>query len=126
MVRNKVALFVYVIIGLALVGLISQLFTNTANFLTNILIMLGVAAAIFAVIYFVFLRKRTASNDMNKYKKAVKQSKAKYKSQNSGKQPVYSKKQKPGLPRKRSKRVSHLRVIDGNKNKGKGKDRASF
>ncbi|OZU89992.1 hypothetical protein CIL03_02325 [Virgibacillus indicus] len=122
--RKKISLFVYVIIGLALVGLISQLFTNTANFLTNILIMLGVAAAVFAVIYFVFLRKPAASNDMNKYKKAVKQSKAKYKNQNPGKQEANSKKQKPGLPRKRSKRASHLRVIDGNKNKRK--DRASL
>lgn len=122
--RKKFSFFVYVIIGLALVGLISQLFTNTANFLTNILIMLGVAAAIFAVIYFVFLRKPTASNDMNKYKKAVKQSKAKYKKQTPGKQESYSKKQKPSLPKKRSKRASHLRVIDGNKNKSK--DRASF
>ncbi len=52
MVRNKFSLLVYAIIGLAVIGVITQLFTNTASFLTSILTMVGFAAAIFAVIYF--------------------------------------------------------------------------
>ncbi|MEN1970562.1 SA1362 family protein [Lentibacillus sp. N15] len=121
MIRNKFSVFVYVIIGLAAIGLFSQLFTNTAHFFSRIFTMLGFGIAVFAVIYFVFLRKRAPSNDMKKYKQAVKQSKAKYKSntkpQQKASQPVHMKK-------KAAKRASHLRVIDGNKQKRK--NRASF
>lgn len=127
MARNKFSVFVFIIIGLAVVGLFSQLFTNTANFFTNIFMMLGVGIAFFAVIYFVFLRKRAPSDDMKKYKQAVKQSKAKYKQYQSASNPSTNtnKKQSVRLKKSRnSRRATHLRVIDGNKSKGK--DRATF
>ncbi|PAV29091.1 hypothetical protein CIL05_14045 [Virgibacillus profundi] len=127
MARKKVSLLIYIIIGLALVGLVTQLFTNTANFITNLFVMIGIGVAIFAVIYFVFLRNRAPSNDMTKYKKAVKQSKAKYKNPKATSQSynAAAKKSKPVPPKKKvSKRASHLRVIDGNKTKRK--DRASL
>src|SRR5690625_4109133 len=82
MSSNKIATLVYIILGLAAIVLVSQLFTNTIGFLTNILVMLAFGLAIFGVIYFVFLRKKSPSNDAKKYKQAVKQSMAKYKSQN--------------------------------------------
>ncbi|MFC4022816.1 SA1362 family protein [Oceanobacillus longus] len=125
--RSKFSIVIYLIIGLAVVGLFSQLLGNTVNFLTNILLMVVVGAAIFGLLYFFVLRKRGPSNtdDMKKYKQAVKQSKSKYK---QPKKPsnVATASTKAVIPpkKKRSKRASHLRVIEGNK--PKGKDRASF
>ncbi|MFA1821562.1 SA1362 family protein [Virgibacillus oceani] len=123
---NKIATLVYIIIGLAVIGLISQLFTNTVGFLTNILVMLAIGLAIFGVIYFVFLRKKSPSNDAKKYKQAVKQSKTKYKNQNPNRSSMTkNKKPQPVQSRKKlHKRASHLRVIDGNKSNPK--DRASL
>src|SRR5699024_320871 len=122
--NHKSALLVYVIIGLAVIGVVTQLFTNTASFLTSIFTMLGFGIAIFAVMYFVFFKKRTPSNETKKYKQAVKQSKVKYSSQQN--KPKYpSKRSQPfSLKKKSNKRPSHLRVIDGNKSKRK--NRASF
>ncbi|MEC5422277.1 SA1362 family protein [Virgibacillus sp. C22-A2] len=123
--RRRLPIVLYIIIGLAVIGLFSQLFTNTIGFLTNIIVMIAVGIAIFSVIYFVFLKNRAPSNDMKKYKQAVKQSKSKYQ-QHSHSVPSTSKsivlnKKKP--KKKINKRAPHLRVIDGNK---KGKDRATF
>ncbi|SFA71558.1 hypothetical protein SAMN04488072_101194 [Lentibacillus halodurans] len=124
MVNNKGALLVYAIIGLAVIGVITQLFSNTASFLTNILTMLGFGIAVFAVIYFLVFRKRNTVNDTKKYKQAVKQSKAKY-SQRQNKSVTSSKHpQSFPLKKKPNKRPSHLRVIDGNKSKRK--NRANF
>lgn len=127
MKRNKIALLVYVIIAFAAIGLVSQLFGNTVNFLMSILIMLGVAVAIFALLNFFINRNRGSSDDMKKYKQAVKQSKMKYQKQ----QPTGKNKTQPRVKqsamtsgRKSKKRASHLRVIEGNKSKDK--DRASF
>lgn len=123
MARGKFSIIIYLIIGFAVVGLISQLFGNTVNFLTNILMMVVFGAAIFGLIYFLVLRKRGPSNtdETKKYKQAVKQSKTKYK---QPKQPTTTTKAVIPQRKKRSKRASHLRVIEGNKQKGK--DRASF
>lgn len=122
--RNKLSVGVYIIIGLAVIGLISQLFTNTANFLTQIFIMIGVGVAIFAAIYFLFLRNSNSNNadDMKKYRQAVKQSKRKYTKKNA---PTVNKGQhsRPGA-KKVHRQVSHLRVIEGNKSKRK--NRANF
>ena len=125
MFRNKFSAFVLVIIALAGIGLISQLFTNTADFLTSIMIMLGVGVAIFAVFYVFFFRKRNSSNAMKKYKSAVKQSKSKYTSKSyGGVSSNPKKKQAVQMKRKINKRAPHLRVIDGNK--PKRKNRATF
>lgn len=122
MLRNKFSVVVYTIIGLAAIGIIAQLFTNTASFIGNIMMMLGFGAAVFAVIYFVFLRKRTQTNDSKKYKQAVKQSKTKYKNDN-GKPSNNSTKHTQSLQMKKklNKRASHLRVIDGSKSKRKNR-----
>lgn len=125
MFRNKFSIFVLVILVLAGIGLLTQLFTNTADFLTNIMMMLGVGVAIFAVFYVFFLRKRAPSNDMKKYKSAVKQSKSKYKPTNfSGATSTPKRKQAVQMKRKINKRAPHLRVIEGNKHKRK--NRATF
>ncbi|MBM7597987.1 uncharacterized membrane protein YuzA (DUF378 family) [Virgibacillus halotolerans] len=124
MARKLFPVLIAGIIGLAAVGLITQLFTNTMSFFTSIFIMIGVGIVIFAVIYFVFLNKKPTPNEMKKYKKAVKQSKAKYKQEKPANYTVNANKKQGIQKKKRGKRPTHLRVIDGNK--PKGKDRASF
>lgn len=123
--QNKFSIVVYTVIGLAVIGVVSQLFTNPASFLTTVFLMLVFGAAISALVYFLFIKKRSPSNDSRKFKQAVKQSKAKY--ANTKEKPKYksSKRSKPFPTKKRKhKRASHLRVIDGNKSKRK--DRATF
>lgn len=125
MFRNKFSAFVLAILVLAGIGLLAQLFTNTADFLSNIMIMLGVGVAIFAVFYVFFLRKRAPSNDMKKYKSAVRQSKSKYTPNSySGISNNPKRKQTVQMKKKINKRAPHLRVIEGNKHKRK--NRATF
>lgn len=124
MARKLFPVLIAAIIGLAAVGLVSQLFTNTVSFFTSIFIMIGVGIVMFAVIYFVFLNKKTSTNEMKKYKKAVKQSKTKYKQEKPANYSVNATKKSDNQKKKRNKRATHLRVIDGNKSKRK--DRASF
>lgn len=125
MARKIFPALIFSIIGLAVIGLVSQLFTNTVSFFTNIFVMLGIGIVLFAVFYVVFIRKRAPSNDMKKYKNAVKQSKAKYKETSSSNHTAISNKKHSATQKKKwSKRAPHLRVIDGNKSKGK--DRATF
>lgn|SRR5690554_5598978 len=130
MSSNKIATLVYIIIGLAAIGLVSQLFTNTIGFLTNIIVMLALGLAIFGIIYLVFFRKKSPSTDAKKYKQAVKQSKAKYQRHNQNRSAMTKNKKPQTLQSKKKlhKRASHLRVIDGNRNKSnpKNKDRASL
>lgn len=124
--RNKLSWIIYVIIGLAVIGLFSQLFKNTVSFFTSIFIMIGVALVLYGIVYFVFLKKSpTNSDEMKKYKQAVKQSKSKYKTKNQSNFKVISKnKTQPTKRRKSKRRPTHLRVIEGNKSKGK--NRATF
>lgn len=113
---------IYLVIGLAVIGVAAQLLTNTVNFFTSVFIMVGVGVAIFAVLYFLVLRQRPSS-EMKKYKQAVKQSKIKYKDspQNAGR--TSKKANSSNTRRKQRRRASHLRVIEGNK--GSKKKRAS-
>lgn len=117
MVRNKFSIIVYAIIGLAIIGVISQLFSNPTALLRNILIMIGMSVVVFAVFYFVFMKKRSnmKNDEMKKYKQAVKQSQRKYKNSN-GNRIIndQTRKQAFQIKRKNKRRTSHLRVIDGN------------
>ncbi|WP_217586684.1 DUF378 domain-containing protein [Lentibacillus saliphilus] len=121
MKRRGISILIYGIIGLAAIGLVSQLFGNTAAFLSQIVFMVGMAALFLLVFYFIFVRKRPPSDEAKKYKQAVKQSKIKYRQgqqmtdDTSGRRNASGAKQKK--PTKR--RASHLRVIDGNKSKRK-------
>lgn len=127
--RNKFNIIVYSVIILAVIGVISQLFTNPASFIKGIFITLGVAAVLIGALYYFFTRKKGSnSTEMKKYKQAVKHSNAKYK---ENKQMMQKHKPKnnqkstkqPTQPKKKARKRSHLRVIDGYKDKDK--DRAS-
>lgn len=123
MAKNKmIPIFMYTLLGFAAIGLVSQLFGNPTAFFRNILMMLGGAVLIFGLLYFLVMRKRTSAPDMRKYKQAVKQSKSKYKQENV--RTRASVKTAPAPIKKRSRKPSHLKVIEGTKQKSK--DRASF
>lgn len=122
--RNKFSWIVYVIISLALVGLVYQLLTNTVGLFKNLFIMVAVGSIVFAAIYFIFLKKRAPSDDMKKYKQAVKQSKLKY-NQNTETSTFKNRNRQTTLRRRLSRRrAPHLRVIQGTK--PKEKDRTTF
>lgn len=116
MVRSKFSIVVYAIIGLAVIGIVSQLFTNPTTLFRNILVMIGMSVVVLAVFYFIFVRNRTSinSDETKKYKQAVKQSQRKYKKPNIN-QSINNDRNKQSiqLKRKNKRRTSHLRVIDG-------------
>ncbi|WP_229740656.1 SA1362 family protein [Ornithinibacillus halotolerans] len=109
---------IYGIIGLAAVGLVMQLLTNTTGFLSNIFMTVIIGLAIFGLFYYFVLGGRNRSSDVKKYKQAVKQSKSKY-AQYQNTSTARKPKQPNPIKKKASKRPSHLRVIDGNKSKNK-------
>ncbi|SHN12247.1 SA1362 family protein [Gracilibacillus kekensis] len=126
MKQNIMSLLVYLLIGLAVIGVITALFTNTISFITSLLISVLIGAAIFGLIYFFVIRKRTP-NDIRKYRKAVKQSKQKYKYNKLKKEQPRPIKQnithkKIIRPLKNSRKdAPQLRVIEGNKQKKKNR-----
>ncbi|QDP40579.1 SA1362 family protein [Radiobacillus deserti] len=125
MSRNKFTLFIYVIIGLAVFGFASQLVNNTASLVRGLLTTVVVGAILYGIVYVFFLRNRT-SNELKKYKKAVRQSKAKYTNDGKNTYAQAAKKSSNRLIRRKNvkPKATHLRVIEGNKQKRK--NRASF
>lgn len=131
--RNWMTPIIYTLIALAVFAVGFQLITNTAGFLGQMIMMIGIAVLVYGAIYFLFLRNRSfgggKGNEMKKYKQAVKQSKQKYKQSTPTikKSPLakVTQKTQPN-PKRNRKRMNapHLRVIEGNKNKDK--NRASF
>src|SRR5690625_4844568 len=115
--RNKRSILMYAVVGLAVIGLLSQLFTNPLSLIKNVLIMLGVALAFFAVLYFITQRIQNHSDDMKKYKQADKQSQSKYSRQTNGQERKVIRPNKQQMNSKRNKHTPHLRVIEGNKPK---------
>lgn len=126
--RNKSSIIVYAIIGLALIGIISQLFTNPMAFLKEIFMIIGVGVVLFSVVYLIFFRSRrgTNSNEMKKYKQAVKQSQQKYKKTNALQTTASKQRTHKPIKKRNNQRATHLRVIDGNRDKSKRKNRATF
>lgn len=134
--RNWMTPIMYTLIAFAAFYVGFQLFTNPSNFLTSIVIMIGFAVLVYGAIYFLFLRNRGFGggngngNEMKKYKQAVKQSKQKYKQptptikKSSMAKAATAKPSPIGKKSKKRTNPSHLRVIEGYKNKDK--NRASF
>ncbi|MRG86563.1 SA1362 family protein [Salinibacillus xinjiangensis] len=124
MSTRKFSVVFYILIGLAVFGVFYQLLFNTAELFKYILMTVGFAALLFGIFYF-FMKKRNASGFSNQYKKAVKQSKQKYGGSVQDKQTYNAalrKQKKKKLDYKRPrKKASHLRVIDGKKDKKKNR-----
>ena len=115
-VRNKFSIVVYFIIGLAAIGIVSQLLNNPSAMFRNILIMIGIAVVIFAFLYFFIIKRGShlKNDEMKKYKKAVKQSQRKYKHTHANLAINNKNKLKHSQQKRKSRRrASHLRVIDG-------------
>lgn len=99
----------YGLVGLAIVGLMSQLLFNPSQLIKTIAFVAFGAVVIFFVFRLLF-KQRFNSDEMRKYRQAAKQSRLKYQNKSSTKQQQSYRK-----PLRR--RASHLRVIDGNKHK---------
>lgn len=121
MKRNITSLIFYAVIGLAIFGFIFSLFDNAIGVFISILISLAIGAAIFGLVYFFFFKQRN-SDELKKYRKAVKQSKQRYKNKKTN-QTVNFKapKQQNSLRKNKRKNAPKLRVIEGNKQKKKNK-----
>lgn len=131
--RSGSSIIVFVLIGLAVIGVSMQLVTNPGAFFQNVLVWIGGAVLFGALLYFILtrLRGRTAAagsgsnGDMQKYKKAVKQSKQKYKQPKARpvNKPAANIKKASVARKKRTvkdrSRGPQLRVIEGNKQKRK-------
>jgi hypothetical protein len=111
---------IWFVISLAVVGILFQLITSPRQLFTTLLI----GAAVVAVFYFIF--RRTSAGVNGKYRKAVKQSKKRYGSNQkpSKTSPLFSNKKVKSTTQKKRAREHHLTVIEGKKNKKK--NRASF
>src|SRR5690625_6562664 len=80
--RNKLQVFMFVIVVLAIIGVISSFISSPSKFIVSIFMMIGVVFVVFMIFSFIVNRRSPQSNDeMKKYRKAVKQSKAKYNKQ---------------------------------------------
>ncbi|WP_163537755.1 SA1362 family protein [Gracilibacillus sp. YIM 98692] len=127
--RKYISWLIYILIGLAVVGFVGNLLTDTLGLLMNLFITACIGAVIFGLFYFFLMRPRS-TNELKKYRKAVKQSKQKYKHlshKQNGKQTFKPNMYKKSSALKSSRRnVPHLRVIEGNKEKEKKKNRASL
>ncbi|MET3684297.1 membrane-anchored glycerophosphoryl diester phosphodiesterase (GDPDase) [Alkalibacillus flavidus] len=110
---TKRYLLLYIIIGLAVIGLLGQLIVNPLSFVESMLTTIGLAVVIGGILYFVLKRFRFGSKTSSAYRKAVKQSKKKY--GNVDKNMGYNQHINKPTPIKKQRRQSHLTVIKGNK-----------
>ncbi|KGP72937.1 SA1362 family protein [Pontibacillus yanchengensis] len=134
MFRNIAKPLTYAIITLAIIGMGFKLITDTQSFLTQIIMTAGVAALVIGVVYFIFSRRNGGQSDeMKRYRKAVRQSKQKYGNTNSSSSSIASKMKPSTIKNKVTPKTKtsksrkdgpQLRVIEGSKNKKK--DRASL
>lgn len=125
--QNKGSIVLTVILGLAVIGLISFIGNSPGKFMLNILMIAVIGFVIFLILRAVMGRRTGDSGgEMKKYKQAVKQSKQKYNIQEE-KPKQKSKKAAFGKSRKKRRNRPHLTVIDGKKgiNNKEKKDRAS-
>ncbi|MBM7542423.1 SA1362 family protein [Amphibacillus cookii] len=121
MKRNyRTPLMIYLLLCLAGLGLFNQLFFNSSSFLRNSMTIIGGVAIVYLLVYFFFLRKPT-TNELKKYRQAVKQSKRRNKKSTITKAKHARPKSVSPISRKRSGNPPHLRVIDGKKSNRKGR-----
>lgn len=113
--RKPGSLLLYFFVGLVIVGLATQLIKSPGQFLTSILILLGVSFVVFLIFRAILNKRQGINNPENKkYKQAVKQSQKKYGKPVTPKS--VKKKEKPkSSPRKKRRKKNHLKVIKGHK-----------
>ena len=111
---KRFPLFIYVVFGLAVIGLMSSLIKNPGRFLTSILIMVAIGFVLFLIFTSLLNRRNYGTSDeMKKYRKAAKRSNLKYNKQKPKNPKI---KQVASSKRRRKRRhATHLTVIDGKK-----------
>ncbi|HLR41856.1 MAG TPA: SA1362 family protein [Pseudogracilibacillus sp.] len=123
MARNKFPIVLYIVVALAGFGFVISLMRNPGGFMVSILISIAIAFLIFKVLSAVLRRRQgETSDEMKKYREAVKQSNKRFEKQDikpsTKRQPIKKK-------RRRRKRAPHLRVIEGKKSEKNKNDQAS-
>jgi len=121
--HNKLQFVLYILISLAIIGVVSSLIQNPGSFLVQIFMIVAIAFVVFLIFSYVVQRRSPhTSSEMKKYRQAVKQSKEKYKQKqprqrsNNNQSISANLKKSPNQRKKRRiKRHSHLRVIEGKK-----------
>lgn len=110
----------YMIISLALVGLLSMLFLNPLHLFKSVLSVFLFGALLLVIIRFLFRRNNQNANEMRKYRQALKQSQKRYQHNQRPNSNIRIRNNRV----QRRRRPTHLRVIEGKKSKDK--DRATF
>lgn len=115
--RKSGSLLLYFFLGLVIVGLATQLIKSPGQFLTSILILLGITFILFIILRAVLNRRQGPTDpEMKKYKQAVKQSQKKHGKPVNPKNIKKKKKEDPKPnSRKRKRKKNHLKVIEGQK-----------
>jgi len=109
---NKKRLILYTLILLAILGVFSLIIRDPLVLIRSMLMLIVFATVVFLIFKFVF-NQQTNTDEMKKYKQALKQSKRRY--QNTSTKASKTKRKRP----------THLRVIEGNKGKRKNDDQAT-
>ena len=126
--RNITSIIVAFLAGLAIIGFVTMLVKNPGGLMISILVMIGMAFLIFVVLRAILNRRGPGggnSDEMKKYRKAVKRSNQKYKAQSKKVQKGKNVAQSSRPLKRKRKSVPYLKVIDGKKSSTKGNDRAS-
>lgn len=127
--RNITSILIAFIVGLAVVGVLTMLIKNPGSLLITILLMVGVAFVIFFIMRAVLNRVGPGSggnsDEMKKYRKAVKQSNQKYNTQPKKIKQRQKNHKLKQVSKKRRKNVPYLKVIDGKKSSNKENDQAN-
>lgn len=110
MKRNH--LFVVLVIGLALFGVLSQLVTNFTGFVKQLLYISLIISFVFMISYLLVKFLSNQPSEMKKYRQAAKQSNKKY---NQLKKIRKQKEKSRIQPFRTHKNRSHFHVIDGKK-----------
>ncbi|WP_067836857.1 SA1362 family protein [Amphibacillus sediminis] len=116
--RRPLRFFIYTLFALALLGLVTNLTTNTSTFLRSVFIFVGIGATIYLIRYFLFFRHQN-TDELKKYRRAAKASQRR-RLKTGHKSTTTTKKMIP-ISKKRTTMPPHLRVIDGKKSNRKGR-----
>src|SRR5690625_6176118 len=104
--HNKLQFVLYILISLAIIGVVSSLIQNPGSFIVQIFMIVAIAFVVFLIFSYVVQRRSPQnSSEMKKYRQAVKQSKEKYKK----KQPLQISKRKQDVTNnlKKSSNYNH-------------------
>ncbi|SEO30720.1 hypothetical protein SAMN04488134_10636 [Amphibacillus marinus] len=113
---------VYTVILFATIGFFYQLFFQTTSLFNNILILAGIGAFVYLLVY-LFKPQQRMTDELKKYRRAAKMTNRRFAQTQKKKKNSTQRKVTP-IAKKRASNPPHLRVIEGKK--ANKKDRASL